>query len=183
MITKPQGWDTATAYTGDSVALPSGGYVCEIKKAAVDTSRSGQEMLILLLDIAEGEYKGYYQKQFDAAKLNNPEAKWGCVFRQLTSSTGFFKGLITCIEASNNDYVWSWDEATLKGKRIGILFGREEYQNQNGEKRWRTTAKMARTVTKICNGEFEVPKDKPLPDTSAINNFGLPPVDDGTLPF
>ncbi len=48
----------------------------------------------------------------------------------------FFKGMISCIEKSNEGYEWNWDEKTLKGKKIGVLFGREQYM-MNGQKNGR----------------------------------------------
>ena len=48
--------------------------------------------------------------------------------------------MITCIEESNEGYEWNWDEKTLKGKKIGVLFGREQYM-MNGQKKWATKAR------------------------------------------
>lgn len=39
----------------------------------------------------------------------------------------YFKGFITAVEESNPGYKWNWDEKTLKGKKIGIVFRMEEY--------------------------------------------------------
>lgn len=181
MITKPQGWDTAAAYTDDFEVLPAGGYVCGIKQAKKDFSQSGKEMLVLCLDIAEGEYAGYFQRQFDSMKEKNPDAKWGCVFRQLTSSVSFFKGLTTCIQASNQGYTWNFDESTLQNKLVGMLFGREQYMNSKGETKWRTTPKMARTVAKIRDGEYKIPEDKVLSNVDVFAN--VPMANSSDLPF
>ena len=55
MIRKPQGYDQAPAYTGEFQQLPKGKYVCMIKQAVAQTSKSNAEQFVILYDIAEGE--------------------------------------------------------------------------------------------------------------------------------
>jgi len=45
MIKKPAGYDEAQAFTGESLQLPKGKYVCKIKQVAeiMDTDRSGRD--------------------------------------------------------------------------------------------------------------------------------------------
>lgn len=184
---KPSGYDQAPAYTGESFALPAGGYVCKILKAEESTSQSGRPMLVLLLDIAEGEHKDYYRQQFDRIKQSNPDAKWGCVFRQLVdgNSTPFFKGMITSIEVSNSGYKWNWDEKTLAGKLVGALFGREQYLGNDGNLKWTTKCRSLRSVETIRSGKFDVPEDKfasGVMQPAASGGF-TPVEDDGDLPF
>ena len=62
MIRKPKGYDEAPAYTGEFQQLPKGKYVCVIRQASTKTSNNGNEQLVILYDIAEGEYKNFYQK-------------------------------------------------------------------------------------------------------------------------
>ncbi len=182
---KPQGYDAAPAYTGESQALPAGGYICKILKAEETNSQSNRPMLVILFDIAEGEHKDYYRQQFDRIKQTSPDAKWGGVFRQLTdgSSTPFFKGMITSVEVSNAGYKWDWDENTLSGKLFGGLFGREQYQSGAGELRWSTKCQNVRSVETIRTGNFEVPEDKPLSGQTAMPPGFTAANDDFDLPF
>lgn len=64
MIKKPAGYDEAAAYTGESQQLPKGKYVCVIKQVATQTSRNGNEQFVILFDVAEGEQKDFYQKDY-----------------------------------------------------------------------------------------------------------------------
>lgn len=94
---KPAGYDEAQAFTGESVALPPGLYVCKIIMA-IEENRQGKSVLAIAYDIAEGEYAGFYQKRYDAN--TDPNKKWPAIHRQNTegNSLPFFKGLMTSIE-------------------------------------------------------------------------------------
>ncbi len=184
---KPDGYDSSAAYTGESQALPAGGYVCTILKAEeAETSASKRPMLVLLLDIAEGEYAGYFRQQFDRVKQSNPDAKWGGTFRQLTdgSSLPFFKGMVTSIEESNG-FKWDFDEAKLKGKKIGAIFGREQYINSYGDTKWSTKCQAVRAVKTIQEGKFDVPEDKLLAGAPMAQSgyAAVPLPSDDDLPF
>ncbi|WP_320972186.1 DUF669 domain-containing protein [Enterocloster bolteae] len=54
MIKKPQGYDEAAAYTGESQQLPKGKYECVIKQVAVQESKNGNQQFVLLYDILAG---------------------------------------------------------------------------------------------------------------------------------
>ena len=81
---KPQGYDEAQTYTGSFPQLPPGGYICRIKKAAVTTTRTGKEQMVLMIDIADGDYKGFFQQAFD--RNTQSDKKWpnGGQYRPLT---------------------------------------------------------------------------------------------------
>lgn len=165
---KPQGYDEAQAITGDYQSLPPGGYICRIKRASEQVTRNGKQMLVLAVDIAEGDYAGYFQKIFGAN--TSKDKKWpnGGTYRQLTEgkSMEFFKGMITCIEKSNPGYVGfdandNLDESQLTGKLIGCVFGREQYQKDNGDLAFATKIVQVRSVEAIKAG-VEPPADKLL---------------------
>ena len=83
MIKKPQGYDEAMAYTGEVQSLPKGKYVCVIKQVATQESKNRNLQLVILYDIAEGEYKDFYKKAFESDKARNgANAKWHGVFKQ-----------------------------------------------------------------------------------------------------
>lgn len=188
LMKKIQGYDEAQAYTGESRTLPAGKYICEIKGAKVVKTSTGKEQFVLQLDIAEGEYKDHYSNLYAAnIERNGTDAKWnnGGLFRQgyEGKQLPFFKGMITCIEESNEGYEWNWDEKTLKGKKIGVLFGREQYM-MNGQKKWATKARAVRSIKGLEMSE--IPQDKLLDgstsgfDTSGFDNEDVSEED---LPF
>ena len=180
MIKKPQGYDAAAAYTGESQQLPKGKYVCVIKQVAVQESRNGNDQFVILYDIAEGEQKGFFQKLFDADKTQNPSgAKWRGVFKQNMEGKGlsWFKGIITSIERSNA-FVFPWDkdgnEKTLVGKKFGGIFRRRQYEADNGNR------PVVTELFRIRSLEAEVPEDELLPQdgrTSTNTNVSVPDSD------
>lgn len=168
MIKKPKGYDEAPAYTGESQQLPKGKYECIIKQAAIRDSKNGSQQIVILYDVLAGEYKDFYQKIFDADRVQNPSgAKWRGVFKQNMDGRGlsWFKGAITSIERSNN-FTFQWDkeknEETLKGKRFGGLFRRRQYEAENGSRPIVTELFRIRSVAGLA--EAEVPEDELLPD-------------------
>ncbi len=165
---KRDNWDNIESATiGEFKNLPAGGYVCKILKAECGTSKNGNEMLVLSLDIAEGEYAGYYMDGFNARKEKAKDGetpKWYCKMYQLTegNSEKFYKGLITTIEQSNSGYKWDFDEKSLKNKLIGVIFGEEEY-TYNGEIKVNVKPTYTRAIDKIRKGDFNVPARKTAP--------------------
>ncbi len=67
------------AQPGEFTNLPAGGYVCKIVDSEFTTSKAGNDMLNLKLDIAEGDFANYYQYFFDRFKNWNNNA----IYRQL----------------------------------------------------------------------------------------------------
>lgn len=185
----------AEALTGEFEVLPIGGYICKITDVEIATSqKSGNEMLVISFDIAEGEKAGYYKRRYDENVKNNTdvtkEVKWLGIYRQMVQgekAAGYFKGLMTTLAASNPGFDWDkcdWDETKLKGLIFGGLFGREEYEKMDGSRGMTTKLRFIRSVEKVRSGNFEVPQDKLLPkkaDPFGANSFTK--VDDDNLPF
>lgn len=171
MIQKPQGYDEAQAYTGEAMQLPAGCYVCVIKQVNQVKTQNGRTQLAILFDIAEGDQKGFYKKQFDAAKQSGQNAKWKGVHKQIMdgSSVPFFKGLMTSIEKSNDGYFFPWgrenNEKTLEGKKFGAVMGREEFLTQDGKRRFATKIFQVRSVDGLKDAE--IPEDKLLTEEAA----------------
>lgn len=171
MIKKPAGYDEAAAYTGEFQALPKGKYVCRIRQVAevTEEDRNGNQWrkFVILYDIAEGEHKDFYDKQFKAEKETNPEAKWRGVFKQNMDDKGtpWLKGVVTAIERSNS-FSFQWDvkdnEKTLVNKKFGGIFRRRQYEKGNGERAMTTELWRIRSVAGLA--EAEVPEDGMLPE-------------------
>lgn len=187
MIRKPQGYDEAPAYTGESVQLPKGKYVCMIKQVSTQESKSGNQQFVILYDIAEGEQKGFYQKLYDTDRAQDPSgAKWRGVFKQNMEGKGlsWFKGIITSVERSNN-FTFQWDkennEETLQGKRFGGIFRRRQFETNDGKRPIVTELFQIRSVAGLA--EAELPEDVLLPEnTQPARSAGTPsPVGDGFM--
>ena len=191
-LQKPAGWDEATAFTGEFETLPAGAYIATIKNAKVDTTRTGKECIILAFDIAEGEYKGFYQRQFDGD--TRTDKKWRGTYMQVTegNSIPFYKGMVTSIELSNPGYKWDFDVSTLKGKQMGVLMGREQYVGTDGTLKWAVKCMAIRTVKAVKDGTAKAPEDKLVQGagvggnrTMTVSDIGdfEEIEDDGDLPF
>jgi hypothetical protein len=184
---KPIGYDEAAAITpGEYKQLPPGGYIGKIVRAEETTSKSGNNMIVLDVDIAEGEYKDFFKQKYDTRFSD--ETPWGAKVRQVVdgASTPMFKGLVTSIEASNLNFAFPFAPAPLTrlhGKQIGLIFGREEYIASDGEIRMATRVRGVRAVSTIRNG-VEPPLDillnKPQKQGGAS---ALKPVYNEDLPF
>ena len=89
-----------------------------------------------------------------------------------------------CVEDGNPGYHWDWDESTLKGKTVGVLFRNREWE-YNGKTGWSTECCALACVGDIRDGNFKMPKDKPLKE-KAVSSDGFAEVSSGSdddLPF
>ena len=173
--------------------LPAGGYVAKILDAKVQSYTFG-DMLVLSFDIAEGEHKDFFKK--DYAANQNEDKKWRGTFRigipkddgseKDAWSKAAFNDMIAVFEADSG-FHWDWDETKLKGRIIGVLFRNREWEWE-GRQGWTTECCALTTATEIRNGDFKQPKDKPLKAKSATaTSSGFKSFetdeDDGELPF
>lgn len=173
--------------------LPVGGYVCSILSAKVESFDWGSKLNIAF-DVAEGEYAGIFQRDYQ--NNTNENKKWRGVFKlNLPKDDGTeqdawtkrkFGNTIWAIEQSNPGYVWNWDEKSLKGKKIGLIFRNEEW-SMEGRSGWTTKAGAADSIENIRNGKFKPLSDKPLknkPDRFAdMPTDGIGDGDADSLPF
>lgn len=188
---QPSDYATAPAQMGGEFEkLPVGGHVCKILNAKVEQSRSGLDMLVLAIEIADGTpLDGYYKRAYERAKAYRVDAKFPGVYRStVTKQDGttnpMFKGLMTAIEKSNPGYTWNWNEATLAGKFVGFNFGEEEFLTQQGEVRTNVKPRFPASVEDVRKGDMIPPAIKKLAGTErhAGVEFVPAPTDDD-LPF
>lgn len=183
MIKRPNNWNEVKEFT-DRPKLPLGAYVCRVKKVAVQSTDYGDQLCILF-DICEGEYKDFFNSEFAANTMT--DKKWKGVLRQwLPKDDGSekdewtkssFKGMVTSFEKSNPGYQFDWNEASLVGKLIGIMFRNEEWE-YDGKTGWAVRPFKAISVDSVRSGDFTLPKDKPLKRVSDYG-YGSMPVPSG----
>ena len=189
---KIEGYETAQALTGEYERLKPGGYICKIIAAKEEKSKSGNKMLTLALDIDEGEQKGFFMNRFEELKKENQdpnkEVKYpnAAIYHQMLEGNekaiGFLKGLMTSLEASNQNFKWNWDEKKLVGLKCGAIFGEEEYEKLDGSIGISCKVKFIRTTKCIQENNFKVPELKKLPVKGDSFEFsGAASADD--LPF
>lgn len=192
MIRKPNNWNEVQEFS-DRQKLPLGAYVCKVKQVRIQDNSFGDQ-LCMLFDISEGEYAGYFQKDYNGNTAQ--DKKWRGVLRvwipnddgsekdEITKRS--FKGMVTAFEKSNPGYQWNWNENSLVGKDVGILFRNEEW-DYNGKHGWAVRPFRAISVDTVREESYTLPKDKPLSATTNVAptnpNNGYVEVEDDELPF
>ena len=173
MIKQPSNWSQVQEFTGRA-KLPLGAYVCKVMGVRVDTYDATSAQLVIQFDIAEGEHAGFYKREYAANTAENKKFKgvlrvWlpkddGSEKDEWTKST--LKGLVTSFEKSNPGYKWNWNEQTLIGRMVGILFRNEEWEYE-GKTGWAVRPFRAISVDSVRSGDFTLPNDKPLNNKSS----------------
>ena len=194
MANKPSDFDSVNPFS-DYKELPPGGYVCEILNAKEEVSQAGNDMIVLMLDIVEGEQTNYFRNLFQQRKENsdNPasvkypfDGKAYVTFTYQGKTTKKFKALCTSVEEDGKTIIWGSKFAeSLKGAKIGVIFRREESEGRGdneGKTFWNTKPYAFRSAQTIRDGDFTVPDDVPLaPSAETESNFTA--LSDADIPF
>jgi len=167
--------------------LQPGGYVVKILNVKVEPTDWGSRLAIQF-DIAEGEFKGFFDKLYKATPDEWENKKWKGSMRlsiphntgddtKFKKSLGYFKSQIQAFENSNAnlhiDCERDWDENVLKGKLVGALFNEKEWE-KDGKTGWFTQCKRFVSANDIRSGNFTIPKREELknkPSTASNDNF------------
>jgi len=152
---------------------PPGAYVAEIQGVKTEESFDHtREVIVLMLEITEGEYKGQYHKVFEDQKNGfGDSVKYRGTLRLTPFMDGDeswvksrFEGNIWCIMQDNPGFEWDWDEKKLKGKKVGISVRKRLYtgQDKDGNPVDRETLEIGRfeTVADVKAGKVKPMKVK-----------------------
>lgn len=168
--------------------LPKGAYVIQIKDVKEEPNKNGNGThLTICFDIAEGEYKGYFQTMMENS--TSEDKKWpydarhyitvpadGCQTFIWDNWNTFFADL----EDSNNGFVFGGDIKTLKGKLIGGKFYIEQTE-YNGNIYDHTRLKWTCVADDVRNGKAgKMPKDKLIESAPKTDANGFMSIPDGT---
>lgn len=179
---KIENYENVQASSGEFARPGAGGYVClitNVEDVPMDSKEKGKgDYLIIQFDIIQGEFTGYY------SELHTKKGFWGGSMAKSYKETalGMFKHFTNCVEESNAGYKWDFNEQSLCGKMIGLVFGEEEYLNNENKVRTRTYVKDVKTVEQIKNGDFKIPELKRLPVSNMVEN-GFVETTNDDLPF
>lgn len=178
--------------------LPKAAYVCKLIGAKLLKTKDGSgEYLEIGFDIAEGEYAGFYDKQYQSMDADRKKWPNDAIFRLtiprdgspdfvLTNWNTFFADL----EDSNNGFVFDGDPKKLKGKLIGAKMHIEQNE-YNGRVYDHTRFRYSCVADDVRNGKAgRMPADKlvsgiPTSSTSAGDPgwMNVPEGADEELPF
>lgn len=150
----------------DFERLEIGGHKGIIKNVEEYKSEiSGNTSLKVEVDTASDDKQpNFYQKQYD--ENTNMDKKWSTGATKYVSLKDdencikMLKAFITSVENSNNGFTYDWnkDIDQLKGKKVGLVFGLEEYTKQDGTIGLATKLNQFRSIDKVDNAK--IPKVK-----------------------
>ena len=164
---KPKLYDKIEVMEFDYTPIELGGHKGIIMKAEEYTSDfSGKKSLKVYVDTASNDKQPeYFKKQYENdtridRKWSNSAIKYISLGEE-ENQVKMLKAFITAYENSNNcQFDWNKNWEQLTGKKIGIIFGMEEYENQAGELKTVNKLREFRSIDKIDN--IKIPKVKLL---------------------
>ena len=172
MLKKPNNYDEVQV-NQDFERLELGGHKGVIIKAEEYTSDvSGKTSLKVYVDTAKDDKQpGYFKKQYDNDTREDKKYPNGAIkyvsLGDSETQVKMLKAFITAVENSNSGYTFDWKKEVdqLKGKKVGLIFGLEEYTKQDGSTGTVTKLNQFRSIDKIDNAL--IPKVKLLDGTFA----------------
>lgn len=162
--------------------LPAGVYIGKIINAQEETSEGNGRTfrkLAIMLDVSEGEYEGFYTKQYNANKDSKFGAKYKGILRLNVPQTGDqyeennrrkLEAAIWAIEESNPGYHWDWDEKKLKGKQVAFVVREFDWFFEGRTGTGTEIGKLAE-IQDAREGKVKLMKKRPLKqaDQDALN--------------
>lgn len=168
MINKPKKYDEVQV-GGDFTPIELGGHKGVIKNVEQYTSDySGNTSLKVVVDTTTDDK----QPQYFTELYNNDERtdkKWSSSavkyvsLKEDDNCVKMLKSFITAVENSNANFTYDWDKDEKKqlvGKNVGLVFGLEEYKDQDNNVKTGRKLVQFRSIDKIDN--VKIPKVKLL---------------------
>lgn len=161
MLVKPSNYDEIQV-NQEFNRLELGGHKGIIKSVEEYTSTiSGNTSLKVEVDTATNDKQpNYFQKQYD--ENTNADKRWSSSgtkyvsLKQDENCIKMLKSFITSVENSNPNFTYDWNKEVdqLKGKKVGLVFGIEEYQNDKGETKTAIKLTQFRSIDKVDNAKI-----------------------------
>ena len=170
MIKKPSNYDNVEVMEFDFTPIELGGHKGIIMKAEEYTSpQSGKTSLKVSVDTAKDDKQPeYFTEQYK--NDNRIDKRWSnsaikyISLGEEENQVKMLKAFITAYQNSNGcQFDWDKDWEQLKGKKIGLVFGMEEYESQDGTLKTNNKLREFRSIDKVDN--VKIPKVKKLDGT------------------
>lgn len=177
--------ETAQLSSTPFADIPAGGYVCKIIRPILnDDQATGKANIELHVDIAEGEYSGYFQQLEDRAGF------WGLRGWMSFKESQLPNFQRTCAALCNSNPGLKFnpfapggaDIDSLEGKAIGVVLGKEEYRSNSGDIREKSVVSRFIEVDKIKSKKYKIPELKRLKDGAYDPSF-VPVGDKEEIPY
>lgn len=200
MIAKPKLYDNIQI-NEDFIPIELGGHKGIIMDVEEYTNEiNGNKSLKVYVDTSKDDKQpNYFKNQYDNNKLS--ERKWSnsaikyVSLKNDENCVRMLKAFITAVENSNEGFNYDWNKEVdqLKNKKVGLVFGLEEYQDNEGKTKTIAKLNQFRSINKIDN--IKIPKVKLLNGNfvdyedynrdRSLDNLPEPPVqiNDNDLPF
>lgn len=169
--------------SSDYERLEAGGYVIRITAVTNDDAK---EYLSLVYDIAEGPEAGRYKSE-----LPENDFRHRFIRSYKEKALPMFKAFTVALDESNGTNITDmietgFNENLLIGKILGVVFGYEEYETNDGNVKERLRVASVMSADRIRKGDFKIPELKKLkesdpPAVSPVPGFSVIPAND--LPF
>lgn len=160
---------------------PAGAYeavITGVRLLEPDGDKQLRTVIELMLEITTGEYANRYGDLYrEQSERFDGKASYKGIFRLTPPEEDdedwrkrAFEGSLWCVEQSNPNYSWDWDEKKLKGKKVGIsvrdrLYTYNDTDRQTTEiGRFETIEDVRAGKVKPMNPRDQRKKDNPVPD-------------------
>lgn len=167
MLIKPKNYDEIEV-NQDFTPIELGGHKGIIVGATEYTSPvSGNTSLKVAVDTDKDDRQpNYFTEQYkndtrEDKKYSNSAIKYVSL-KEDENCVKMLKAFITAVENSNPNFTYDWNKEVdqLKGKKVGIVFALEEYQNDKGETKTIAKLNQFRSIDKVL--DVKIPKVKKL---------------------
>ena len=146
----------------DFTPIEVGGHKGIIKKVEEYTSEvSGNTSLKVEVDTdTTDKQPSYFQDQYDNNTSMNKKWSSGATkyvsLKEDENCIKMLKGFITAVENSNNGFTYDWnkDIDQLNGKKVGLMFGLEEYEDSEGKLKTARKVTQFRSIDKLDNAKI-----------------------------
>lgn len=162
MINKPS-WANNAKYDQETYGGNNNTFECKPYKIKIVgvIPKPEYEAFIICFDIIEqGSLQGVFTRDYKA-KNGQSLIDWNSKGRYFVSykenAQEMFQGFITSVQNSNQGYQWNWDETSLKGKDLVMVYGEEEFLDREGNVRVTISPRQPRSIRALNNGEIKYP--------------------------
>lgn len=164
--------------------LPRGGYIAVILSVHLEDSAFARKRMIFKVEISEGPYKNFYQRDYESRQGGIYEARYHgtySILYPLGDATpedqifvDRFNLTMGAIESSNPNFQWNWQLSSLKGLSVGLSVREVEY---NGV----TSTEIGKfiPISMIQSGRFRPMAKRigqPAPSSDTPAQSGIPKI-------
>lgn len=167
MIKKPENYESVQL-GGDFTPIELGGHKGVIKNVEEYKSEfSGKTSLKVYIDTDKADKQPEYFAELyknderENKKWSNSAIKYVSLGEE-ENQVKQLKSFITAVENSNKSFTYDWDKDIdqLKNKKVGLVFGLEEYNDSEGNIKTARKLVQFRSIDKV--DEVKIPKVKLL---------------------